>query len=197
MTKHEFLTGLESRLCGLPEADVRERVAFFSEMIDDRTEDGMSEEAAVEEVGPLDKVVDQILRETPLRTIVRERVRPKRVLRGWEIALIIIGSPIWAPVLLAVIAVAFAFYAVMWAVALALWACDLALAVAALAGIGGLLLFVTNGQPATALVVLGAGLICAALSIPLFFGCMGLVRALVSLARAFWLGLKKLFAERK
>ena len=50
MTKIKFLIELHNRLSGLPKDDVEERLSFYSEMIEDRIEDGLSEEEAVEAV---------------------------------------------------------------------------------------------------------------------------------------------------
>ena len=47
MNKQEFLDELRKGLCGLPENDVDERLDFYSEMIDDLTEDCLSQEEAV------------------------------------------------------------------------------------------------------------------------------------------------------
>ena len=46
MNKDLFMNELMARLSGLPQADIEERLAFYSEMIDDRIEDGMTEEEA-------------------------------------------------------------------------------------------------------------------------------------------------------
>ncbi len=46
MTKQEFLARLEQGLSGIPRADLDERLGFYGEMIDDRTEDGCSEDEA-------------------------------------------------------------------------------------------------------------------------------------------------------
>ncbi|MBO7336520.1 MAG: hypothetical protein J6U42_06240 [Lachnospiraceae bacterium] len=74
MTKKEFLNELGIGLRGLPASDISERQSFYSEMIDDRIEDGLSEEEAVAQIGPVDKIVSQILMETPLPTIIKEKV---------------------------------------------------------------------------------------------------------------------------
>ena len=47
MTKNEFLSSLRSKLQGLPPADIDERIGFYSEMIDDRMDEGKSEEEAI------------------------------------------------------------------------------------------------------------------------------------------------------
>ena len=50
MNKKEFLSELQSKLCGLPQKDVDEHLSFYSEAIDDRIEDGLSEEEAEEQI---------------------------------------------------------------------------------------------------------------------------------------------------
>ena len=76
MRKQEFLTALQTRLSGLPQEDVEERVSFYGEMIDDRVEEGLSEEDAVTAIGPIDAIAEQTLSEIPLTKLVREKVRP-------------------------------------------------------------------------------------------------------------------------
>ena len=51
MNKKRFLSELRRGLSGLPQAEVEERLSFYSDMIDDRIEDGCSEAAAVAEIG--------------------------------------------------------------------------------------------------------------------------------------------------
>ena len=61
MNKQEFLTELRQGLSGLPQNDIEERLAFYGEMLDDRIEEGLSEDAAVAEIGDADEIVRQIL----------------------------------------------------------------------------------------------------------------------------------------
>ena len=44
MLKQDFLNALSERLRGLPKQDIAERLAFYSELIDDCVEEGTSEE---------------------------------------------------------------------------------------------------------------------------------------------------------
>ena len=129
MNKQEFLAQLREGLNGLPQEDIDERIAFYGEMIDDRLEDGLTEEEAVEAIGTTDEVVAQIIADTPLTKLVKERVKPKRKLKVWEIVLIAAGSPVWVPLLIGAAAVAFALYVILWAIVVLLWTVDLALAV--------------------------------------------------------------------
>ena len=54
MNKKDFLFSLEKALSGLPKEEVEERLAFYDEIIEDRVEDGLSEEQADMEIGSLD-----------------------------------------------------------------------------------------------------------------------------------------------
>ena len=67
MNKKEFLAALRAGLAGLPEADVQHWLDFYSEIIEDRMEEGMTEAEAVADVGPVHDIVGQILSETPKR----------------------------------------------------------------------------------------------------------------------------------
>lgn len=67
MNKKEFLAALRAGLAGLPEADVQHWLDFYSEIIEDRMEEGMTESEAVADVGSVHTIVTQILSETPKR----------------------------------------------------------------------------------------------------------------------------------
>ena len=87
MTKQEFMANLRAKLSGLPTQDVEDRLSFYCEMIDDRTEEGLSEEEAVSAIGSVDEVVSQIIADIPLAKIAKEKIKPKRRLWAWEIVL--------------------------------------------------------------------------------------------------------------
>ena len=170
MNKYEFLGRLRERLAGLPPKDIEKSLDYYAEIIADRVEDGMSEEEAVAALGTLDEIVAQILEDTPLPKLVKEKVRPKRALRTWEILLIVLGFPLWLPLLIAFASVIFSVLAVigsviisLFAVAVAVGACTLAFIVA------GLICFVT-AKEALGIILIGATLICAGLCILFFIG---------------------------
>ena len=89
MTKSEFLQQLREKMKGLPKTDIEDRVNFYIEMIDDRIEEGLSEEEAVRDIGNVDEIVTKQIDDTSLTKIVTEKVKPKRRLKAWEIVLII------------------------------------------------------------------------------------------------------------
>ena len=106
MSKQEFLARLKIALAGLPKDEVDERLNFYSEMIDDRMEEGFSEEAAVAGVGSMGNIVTQAVSEVPIGKLVKERIKPKRSLSGGEVALIVLVFPLWFPLLVAFLAIA-------------------------------------------------------------------------------------------
>ena len=197
MNKKEFLACLREGLSGLPQADIEERLAFYDEMIDDRMEDGLTEEEAVAELGPIDEIVAQIVAETPLTRIVRERMKPARRIRAWEIILLVLGFPLWFPLLIAAFAVLLSIYIVIWAVIISLWAVDLSFAVACLGCVaGGVLLLIGTGV-SPGLAVLSAGLVLAGLAILLFFVCKAAGKGALILAKKIALGVKSLFLRKE
>ena len=100
MNKQEYLSAIRVRIPKMPTEDMERFIAYYSEMIDDRMEDGMTEEEAVAMMDTPDDAVDQILEDTPLSKIVKQKIKPTHRLRAWEIVLIVLGSPVWVPLLL-------------------------------------------------------------------------------------------------
>ena len=197
MSKQQFLESLRRALSGLPREDIEERLTFYSEMIDDRMEEGLTEEEAVAEIGPVDEVVAQIMAEIPLSKLVKERVRPKRALRAWELFLLVLGSPVWLPLLLAGIAVIFALYVAVWAVIISLWAVEVSLAGSALGGAAAAVVVCFQGRGITGISLLGAGIFCAGLTIFWFFGCREITKGILLLTKQAALGIKTLFIGKE
>ena len=195
MNKQEFLNLLGEGLTGLPQEDVRGALSFYGELIEDRIEEGLSEAAAVEELGPPEELVAQIVAETPLPVLVREKMKDARRLRGWELALLILGFPLWFPLLLAAGAVLLSLSIVLWSLIVSLIAVTLSCAVGTLGSAAGCLFYLSNG--AQTLVLLGAGLVLAGLSIFLFFACKAAVRGGARLTKALALWVKSLFLRKE
>ena len=63
MDKRAFLHELRARLSVLSEEDRARSVRYYSELIADMTEDGFSEEEAIERLGGAAQVAEQVLRE--------------------------------------------------------------------------------------------------------------------------------------
>ena len=183
MNKQEFLAQLRNGLSGLPKEDVDERLSFISEMIDDRIEEGVTEEDAVKEIGSVDALVSQIIAETPLGKLVKEKIAPKRKLKAWAIVLLALGSPVWLSLLAAALAVIFSVYAVLWSCCVALWAVFAALAVCGPVGMAAGGYFAAAGSVPAGLAAISAGLVSAGLAVFLFFACKAATKGTLSLSR--------------
>lgn len=197
MTKSEFESALRERLSRLPEEDASERIGFYIEMIEDGMEDGLDEEAAVAAVGGVDAVADQIIGEVPLARLARERMKPKRRLSGWEIALIAIGSPIWFSLAVAAFAILISLCASLLALIVSAWAVFGALAGG---GVGGVLVgigLMIGGEGGVGIVTVGAGMVCAGLAIFAFFGCLAAMKALARLCRSSVMKIKRLIVGKE
>lgn len=193
MNKIEFLTVLRERLQGLPEEDINKSIDFYCEMIDDRVEDGMSEEEAVEALGNIEEIISQILSEVSLPKLVKEKVKPKRALKAWEIVLLVLGAPLWIPLLAAVILTVLAVYLFVWSVIISLYAVDLSIAVSGLACIGVAVALLFDGQFVPAGVVFGTGLVCMGLAILLLFAFNLVTKGILWVSKKVLLGIKGLF----
>lgn len=171
MTKLEFLEKLNSRLQVLPEGELQDTLAYYNEMIDDKTESGLSEEEAVFELGSPEDIAREITLNLPLPTLMKQKYKRGNPRKGWEIALLCLGSPVWLPLALAAIVLAFVLYALIWASVAVLWAADVALAATSLGCLLAAfpLLF---SSLSNALFDFGLGFLCAGICAIVFFWCL-------------------------
>lgn len=197
MNKQEFLIQLRKGLAGLPAEDIEERAVFYNEMIEDRMEEGTPESEAVEEIGPVEAVIAQILKDTPLTKLVQEKIKPKRVLKAWEVVLIVLGSPIWVSLLVAAVAVALALYVVLWSVILSLWAAGASIAACALGGVIVTIALLVQGKGLAGLALLGAGICCAGISIFWFLGCEAATKGILALTKKMTFGMKSIILGKE
>lgn len=197
MNKQEFLTELRKGLSGLPHDDIEESINFYSEMIDDRIEEGIPESEAVSDVGSVDEAVSQILSDIPLAKIVKKKIKPKKKLSVWVIVLLILGSPLWISILIALFAVILSVYVVLWAVIVCLWAVFVSMAACVIAGIGIGIAYAYEGDILIGIAMTGLGLLCAGLAIFMFFGCIAATKGACKLTKKIALGIKKCFIKKE
>lgn len=197
MTKQEFLAELRRGLSGLPQNDIEERLNFYSEMIDDRMEEGLSEQEAVDGIGSVDSVVSQILGDIPLSKLVKEKITPKKQLKAWMIVLIILGAPIWFSLAVAAVSVAFALYFSLWSIIISLWAVFASLVISVPGSIAAGIVAFASGGGLAGIAMMGAGLFCAGLSVFAFFGCKALTQGTVFLTKKAAVAVKRAFIKNK
>jgi len=192
MNKQAFLEQLRKGLSGLPAPELEERLTFYSEIIDDRTEEGLSEEEAVAAIGQADAIVAQILEESACAKKKQEET--KRKLKLWELLLLVLGSPIWLSLGIAAAAVVLSLYVSLWAVVVSAWAVFVSVAACFLGGLAMGILSVFGSAGVVGIAMIGAGLFCAGLSIFAFFGCRLATKWSIYLPKQFVLWIRKCFA---
>lgn len=171
MNKQEFLAQLRKKLSGLPRAETEEKLTFYSEMIDDRIEEGLTEEEAVAQIGS----AEDLLPDAPTPT--------RRKLSGVEILLLVLGAPIWLSLLIALVSIVLSVYAALWSVVISLWAafgsaiaCAVGFAVS-----GGIMSATGNTLPGVASI--GLGLAGTGLSIFLHYLAQAATKGLIWLTK--------------
>ncbi|MBR6593990.1 MAG: DUF1700 domain-containing protein [Clostridia bacterium] len=196
MNKKEFLECLSRGLSALPKEETEERLNFYSEMIDDRMEEGLSEEEAVAAVGSAEDIAAQIVKESSLENTDNEDFEQKRRLKAWEIALLVIGSPIWLSLGIAALAILVSLYAVIWAVVVSLWAAFASFAACFVGGLAAGTVLLVGGKGISGMAMLGAGLVCAGLAVFGFYASVGATKGTLMLTKKCALWVKERF-DRK
>lgn len=197
MNKAEFLQTLDRRLKTLGESDRKRRVNYFAEIIEDRMEEGISEEAAVADLESLDDIVEGILNEQEeAESLAALSPKTRRFPLWLTVLLLILGSPVWLPLLLTVISVATTLYLCLWI----LVACVYLTAVSLLlcGGAGFLAVFsaaTVYGAPA-AVFMAGASLVCLGGGILLFFPAARFTKGVLKLTKECVLKLSNLFTAK-
>jgi len=183
VNKTQFVTDLSQRLSFLPREVIEDHLAFYTELINDRMEEGLSEEEAVASAGSTEDIAAQIMAEYPALPAAADAAKPEARRKWWVILLLVLGSPIWLSLGIAAAAVALSLYASLWAMIISLWAVWLSVAVSAAAfGVYGIILAFSGGA-ALWQAALGAGLLCAGLAILTYFGCLWLTKGTVRLTK--------------
>lgn len=142
----------------------------------------------------LDTPVNELLgKEEPTVPVVD--VLKKRTPEWWEIVLLVLGSPVWLSLAVAALAVALALYISLWAVIISLWAVFGSLMGCAFGGIVGGVIVLCNGDILQGIALMGASLVCAGLSVFLFFGCQQATKGILWPTKALVQGIKARFAK--
>ena len=194
MTKLEFLLLLQDKLSALPKADMDERLRFYSEMIEDRMEEGLSEEEAVAAVGTVDEIAAQILADFPPVNTARKEVKAKKQQSVWKTVLLVLGSPIWLSLLISALAVMIALYISLWSVIISLWAVFVSVAVCGFCGVVAGIVFALGSHGLTGVAMVGAGIACAGLAVFLCVGCRAATKGTLLLTKKT---VKNCFAKKE
>ncbi len=183
MKREEFFINLRESLATVPNKQAQKIIDFYSESIDDKIEDGMSEEEAIASFDPPEKIKEDVVKEIPFTTLVQNKFKASRNNSSnktlWLI-LIILGSPLWLSLILALLCIVFSFYVLICSLIIALYAVVYSIGVSGgaiiLSGIVGVVS--TSGLPVT-IALLGVGIAVVGVFVMLFRPCNYLAFAMV------------------
>lgn len=195
MTKQLFLNELSAALHGLPREERYRTLSYYDELIDDRMEDGQSEEEAVESLGSPEQIAREILgeEEPPVSTGTGRKV--------WMIILLVLGFPFWGSLLLAAAIVLLCVYICLFLPAFVLGVMALAFLAGALIGVVGTPFLIwdvgllTGGLPA-GLFQLGMSVALLGLAVLSALGFYFTGKATVKAGRAIWRWIRRSFSKK-
>ena len=181
-------------------------------MIDERVEDGMSEQEAVAAIGTPKQIAESIWKEMPFFKVVKANVKhvfqtkkkdreQKQTKNVTATVLFWVGSPIWRCLGLALIAswfaVLVAIYASLWATVVSLWAGFVSIAAGAAVGTLGSVVWFAVGNVGGGLFLLGAGVLLAGLSGFFYYACLFATKAVAVTSKYLWVWTKMLFVKKE
>lgn len=135
MDKRTFLDGLRTALVSLPASEIDKTVAYYEEMIDDRIEDGMSEEEAVASMEPIGVLAQRIINDTPAVNRAVRKAKQSSVPTIIWVMLAILGLPIWLPLLCLAFGLIISAFALLFGLIISLIAVVLGLSIGGIVGI--------------------------------------------------------------
>ena len=191
MSKKEFLAKLKKRLRGLPSEEVESQLNFYSEMIDDKIEDGINEYSAVREISKV------IFKDNgDFDDAFNKQDKQKRKPSAVEITLLILGSPIWLSLIVVAVALFLSLYITFIAVLISLWAVFISLACSSVGSIifGIFVTFTTNTL--TGIALIGAAFVCAGLTVIFYLLCKHLTKCTPMFTKTAFRAFFKLFSKR-
>lgn len=179
MTRNEFFTRLQAGLARVPQEEAAEAVRYYNEYFDDAGPERVQQ--VLEELGPPEKIAQQICAEHMVRDIVVEDAPPKAKKKGiaavWIAVLAVFASPIALPVAVALAAVALALVVVVLCILLVPFLIALGLLAGGLFGAGAGIAALGAHLP-TGIYAIGQGLALSGIGLVAFLPLVWLAEAL-------------------
>lgn len=195
MNREEFITLLEKRLTGIPQDDIKKTVDYYNEIIFDQTEDGLSEEEVVNNLGSIDDIVKLTLSEVSFPKLMKEKLNLNRKLKTWEIVLISSTAIIWFPILIALLAVVLSLYVSLWSGVIALGASSISSLAMSLLIVFGFIDIVTMNV-SSGIFLIGIGILGLGLGILLGILTCRLAKIMVIVCKKIVIKCKFIFVRR-
>ncbi len=175
MTKSDFLNALAARLGALSEIDIARSLDYYEEMIDDRMDDGMTEEEAVAASGSAEDAAREILANTPIPQsgALPQKKKPD----GRRFFLLLLSSPL----LLVYFALVLCLLAVLWCIPLVVWTLFVSSVGASVSGIITGIASFAEGAGTYGFLYLGITLVSVGLAVLFFYAAVAVTRVFARL----------------
>lgn len=171
MNKTQFLAALEEQLSSVSDAERKRSLLYFEEIIADRMEEGLSEEEVIAQMESPEEIAAGIINETG--TEDRSAPVSEKKLGGFPlwvvVALAVLGSPVWLPILISVVTVIVTTYSVAWILIGCLYVVAASLVVGGCVGIVASVIALGTNSAVVAVFVIGLSLFCIGFGILLVF----------------------------
>ena len=174
----------------MPKSEINGHISFYSEIIDDRVEEGLTEEAAVDVAGNVCDIISGIRADN---AVAISKSRKRRRLKAFEIVLLVLGAPIWLSLLISLLGVLVSIYAVIWSVIISVWSVFVSFVGTAF---GALLLgvvFVCVKNTLSGIAIIGLAAVCAGLAIFMFFLSKIATKGVIILTKKIVISIKNAF----
>lgn len=197
MKKQEFIKELEKKITGLPLDETKDLLNFYSEVIDEKIEEGLTEEEAIEKMGSIDDIVNQIISEIPLANIVKDRIKPKKNLSVCNKIFLIAGSPIWGSLLIVLFVLLISIYVILFACIVSLWAAEISIILSSIMAFIKSFYELTQNNYASCFCFLGIGLVGIGVGIIFFMGCKAGSTGIIKFTKKIIIKIKKKIVKKE
>jgi len=200
MNKLDFLSGLSAKLASLPKHEIDKSISYYEEIIDDRIEDNMSEEDAVAALGDLDSIANNIMYDMSIPALMKAKVSESKNRASnktvW-LVLVILGFPLWFPLLMTFPIVFLSLYFSVWAIIVSLYAVVFSLGLACIAGSAAGFVSLFTGAAASGIAALGLALCLGAVTLFMIKPVYLITLALIKFTAFVLRKIKSLFIEKR
>lgn len=198
MNRMEFISALVDRLESLPIEEIEKSLAYYSELIDDKVEDGMSETEAVESLGSMDEIVKNIMYDMPITKLVKAKVnesKNKASNKTVWLALILLGSPMWIPLLIGFVSILFGIYITIWSIIISLFAVIFSLGIVGIFGTIVGVAYIFLKTPAIGICVIGMAVSSAGIMLFMIYPIKWMTAQLIKLTAYVLRKVKSIFIK--
>lgn len=199
MNRNDFLQAVREKLKGLSEEDINKALEFYEEAISDRMEEGLTEDQAVAAIGTPDEIANQIMMDMPLPKLMKAqaKAKPKKSFKAWEIVLLVLGFPLWFPLVLTAGILALTFVIVLAVLVIAFFIIVAALGFAGIVTLVASITALIMGGGTAIVMQMGVAVFAMGLAMLLFFPAKALTVWMIELVGKFSKWIKGKIISRK